>query len=80
MAEEIGVPYVVEYLLPALVDVCSQESEDNSFYKIVFDRIMQIIEQLKQSSIAVGYNGIRDDLVSLYHNYFLTDNTNEKIR
>ena len=38
---------------------------------------MVLIEMLKQSTIAAGYNGLRDEMIELYHNYFLTDNTNE---
>lgn len=74
IAEEIGVGFTVDRLLPALVDLHEKpEGIENDIYSLLFQGLDKVIGMLSQSELTVGYNGIRDHLLKIYYEFFTND-------
>lgn len=46
---------------------------EKGFIKLIFQHMDKLISFLSQSEITVGYNGIRDHLTPLFHDFFSSD-------
>ena len=62
----IGVSLTVEHLLPCLIELFKQDNE-KGFTKLIFspEPFNKLVDFLASSTITVGYNGIRDHIMTL---------------
>ena len=83
-ADSLGVSLAVEHLLPGLLDVIQDSSIEpekfQNYVTLLFNELGKLISFLSQSTITVGYTGIRDNLTPLYNDFFLSDLVDDTTR
>ena len=83
-ADSLGVSLAVEHLLPGLLDVIQDSSIEpekfQNYVTLLFNELGKLISFLSQSTITVGYTGIRDNLTPLYNDFFLSELVDDTTR
>ena len=74
----------VEHLLPGLLDIIQDSSIESekfqNYVNLLFNELGKLISFLSQSTITVGYTGIRDNLTPLYNDFFLSELIDDSTR
>ena len=83
-ADALGVSLTVEHLLPGLLDLIQDASIEpakfQNYVTLLFNELSKLISFMSQSTITVGYTGIRDNLTPLYSDFFLSDLIDDNTR
>lgn len=74
----------MEHLLPGLLDIIQDSSIESekfqNYVNLLFNELGKLISFLSQSTITVGYTGIRDNLTPLYNDFFLSELIDDSTR
>jgi hypothetical protein len=77
----IGVSLTVEHLLPCIIELLKQDNE-KGFTKLIFseNNFNRLIDFLASSTITIGYNGVRDQIMTLISDFFTPEKVDETLK